>query len=265
VDARAAEAWVAGSSKGAGVVVAVIDSGMDIKHPLLKSQLWVNPGETSGNGKDDDGNGLPDDIYGWNFGDSNSDLTDYVSRGGHGTHVAGIIAGQTVDGFTGMAPEAKLMVLKFIDGSGRGLLGDAVAAITYARKNGAKVINASWGGSQCQDSLKLEITAAATSGVFMAVAAGNGDASGHGVDINLQPEWPANYIIPGKLTIAAHNIDQTLAVFSNYGVLVDLAAPGENIFSTLQTPSGQVEAGLMGAKSGTSMATPMVAGAAALL
>jgi subtilisin family serine protease len=224
----------------------------------LSSQIWTNSDEIPGNGIDDDNNGLIDDYKGYNFGEHNSDV---ASGSTHGTHISGIIAGQAGNfNFTGVAPNAKIMPLKFIDASGSGSVGDALVAMEYAVAHGAKVINASWGGELCSNVLEGAIQAVTQAGVVFVTAAGN---SGH--DISRFPEWPAVYQIAGKLTIAAHNFGQTLSSFSNYGQLVDLSAPGDSILSTVppQT-SGQAEGQMCGLR-GTSMAAPFASGIAALL
>jgi subtilisin family serine protease len=255
-DIETSEAWSLLQTQGENVTVAVIDSGTDIDHPLLSGQIWRNSRE-SVNGVDDDRNGLIDDVNGWNFSGENSNVRDDVN---HGTHVSGVIVGQPgQNGFVGVAPGARLMPLKFIDADGAGSVGDAVAAIDYAVANGARVINASWGGAFCSDILKQDIAAAVLSGTVFVNASGN-----RGRDLNKEPEWPAAFQIPGKITVGAYNSAQFLSAFSNYGVLVDVAAPGESILSTVAPAPGQSE-GQMCDKTGTSMATPFVSGVAALL
>lgn len=255
-DLQAQAAWNLLQTQGRNVTVAVIDSGTDINHPLLAGQIWTNPNETL-NGRDDDQNGIIDDISGWNFNEESADVSDGAN---HGTHVAGVIAGLPgANGFVGIAPGAKLMPLKFIDGEGKGSVGDAIAAVNYAVAKGARVINASWGGEFCSDLLKQDITQAALSGTVFVNASGN-----RGRNLSLFPEWPAAFQIAGKITVGAYNSDQFLSLFSNFGQLVDVAAPGERILSTVPPGPGQPE-GQLCDKSGTSMATPYVSGVAALL
>lgn len=260
---RLQDAWNHLGVFGDDVIVAVIDSGVDSTHPLLAPQMWTNPGESGGgketNGVDDDGNGLVDDVHGWNFGEFNSDISDSYQVA-HGTHVAGVIAGQAGDDdFTGVAPNAKIMGLKFIDDFGTGPIGAAISSINYAQVHGAKVINASWGGRACSTLLKEEIVKVTQAGVVFVAAAGNS-----GLDLNAVPEWPAAFIVPGKLTVGSIGENGFLSFFSNYGRLVDLAAPGDEILSTV--PSGPGEApGKLFAMRGTSMAAPFVSGVAALM
>jgi subtilisin family serine protease len=249
-DLKAPEAW--SRSVGAGVVVAVIDSGVDIYHPELKSQLWVNPKEAAGNRRDDDRNGYVDDIYGANFLNSGGNVQD---DSGHGTHVAGIIAAAANNGHggVGLAPGAKIMALKVLDGQGNGSLNAAVNAIYYAVNNGAKVINASWTMAIGSPALISAMSYAASRNVVFVTAAGNERANN-----DISPSYPGNYRFTNVLSVAAIDSRGKLADFSNFGAsTVDVAAPGVNILST--TP-GSYEAW-----DGTSMAAPFVAATAALI
>jgi subtilisin family serine protease len=274
-DIQLEQAWKLLGVKGDGVIVAVVDSGFDPNHPLLKSQIWKNPGENgldakgndkATNGIDDDQDGLIDDAFGWNFNASSPDINDDNS---HGTHVSGIIAAQPqlTNSFVGVAPNAKIMPLKFIDSEGGGSITAAINSVDYAVAHGAKVVNASWGGGSCSAILKQEIQAATRAGVVFVSAAGNGDPNtGKGYDISQVPEWPAVYQLAGKITVGSYNAQQVLSSFSNFGALVDLAGPGEEILSTVppDLTKGQAE-GQLAMKSGTSMATPYVVGVVALL
>lgn len=149
-DVDAPEAWNT-TTGNAGTVVAVIDEGVDINHPDLKNNIWTNPGETAGNGVDDDRNGYVDDVHGWDF--ANNDATVYdrdpVSGAGdeHGTHVAGTIAaeGNNNLGVVGVNWKANIMPLKFL-GPGGGFTSDAIEALNYAVNKGVKISNNSWGG-----------------------------------------------------------------------------------------------------------------------
>ncbi|MFW2338622.1 MAG: S8 family peptidase [Acidimicrobiia bacterium] len=250
-DIKASEAWH--RTRGSGVVVAVIDSGVDVDHPDLARNIWTNPDEVCGNAVDDDGNGFVDDCRGWNFIDGNADVADH---NGHGTHIAGIIAAEfnNLIGVAGIAPEAVLMPLKI--GGETPSLSRALLAFDYAIQNGARIINASWVSSDpaAEEYLSPYLDAAEAAGILVVVGAGN-----DGVNIDEAPVWPASSGHSNVLTVAASNAMDLPAEFSNYGrESVDIFAPGDRIISTL--PGGSY-----GVYSGTSMAAPQVAGAAALL
>jgi subtilisin family serine protease len=250
-DIDALEGWAA-QRTAAPVTVAVIDTGVDLAHPDLAGRAWTNPGEVAGNGVDDDGDGRVDDVNGWDF--ANHDASLYDDGGdAHGTHVAGIVAARRGNGagVAGVADNARIMSLKFI-GNGSGWNYDAISAIQYAVTHGARVINASWGGGTYDAALCDAVSWAAARGTVFVVAAGNG-----GADLDAQPTWPARCPEPSALTVAAFTHTGALASFSNRSAAyVDIAAPGQYIVSTLP-------AGAYGHMSGTSMATPFVAGAAA--
>lgn len=241
-------AWAFGTATS--IVTAVIDTGVDYTHPDLASNIWTNTDEVAGNGIDDDGNGFVDDVRGWDFVNNDSDPMD---DNGHGTHVAGTIGavGNNGIGVTGVAWTASIMPLKFLDQSGSGSLSDAIKAIQYARVNGAKIINASWGGGGFSSALQSAITQFITSGGLFVAAAGN-----EATNNDVTPSYPANY--QGVISVGASTRTDTRASFSNYGTSVDVFAPGQSILSTL--PGNRY-----GSLSGTSMATPQVAGALALL
>jgi serine protease len=249
-DIDASQAWDYGTSTN--TVVAVIDTGIDYNHVDLASNIWINTDEVAGNSVDDDGNGYVDDIRGWNFASNNNDPMD---DNGHGTHVAGTIGavGNNGIGIAGVAWGVKMMALKFLDGSGSGDLSDAIAAIDYARVNGAKVINASWGSSSFSTALQSAIKRFQDFGGIFVAAAGN-DAENNAS----KPSFPANYSLSSVISVGASTSSGNLASFSNYGTNVDIAAPGSNIYSTMP---GNRYASL----SGTSMAAPHVAGAISLL
>jgi subtilisin family serine protease/subtilisin-like proprotein convertase family protein len=236
-------------------VVAVIDSGVDYTHPDLAANVWTNLGEVPGDGIDNDGDGYVDDVHGWDFAnDDNNPMDD----NGHGTHVAGIIGatGNNGTGVSGVAQLTQIMPLKFMAADGGGLTSDAVSAINYAVARGARVINASWGGSDTDPALQAAIGRASAAGVIFVTAAGNSGANN-----NTAAFYPANYVrtAANVVTVAATDANDALAGFSNRGsATVTLAAPGVNVLSTL--PGGGY-----GTKSGTSMAAPMVSGAVAVL
>jgi subtilisin family serine protease len=221
-DIDALEAWdvTTGSSD---VVVAVVDSGVDINHPDLAANIWTNPGEIPGNGIDDDGNGYIDDVNGWDFYGNDNDPRD---GNGHGTHVAGTIAaaGDNASGIAGVSWSAKIMPLRFIDAWGSGTTDRAITAIEYANAMGADVINNSWGGGGGGDSLKTAIEASAA---LVVCAAGNSGRNNDSI-----PYYPSSYNSANIIAVAASDQDDKLASFSNYGaVSVDVAAPGTNIYS----------------------------------
>lgn len=233
--------------------VAVLDTGMQYTHPDLKDNVWHNKHEVDDNGKDDDKNGYVDDYYGLNAiaGKGNAEDKD-----GHGTHVSGIIGarGNNGVGVSGLCWEATVMPVKFMNSQGQGSTSDAVAGMEYAIKMGAKIINNSWGGTSKSKSLENEIDYAEDKGVLLVVAAGNNSQ-----DIDKDPFYPADYTNGNILSIAAITSTGSLASFSDFGSKnVDLGAPGNNVVSTYPTSTYKV-------LSGTSMATPYVTAAAAML
>ncbi|MFD3157744.1 S8 family serine peptidase [Haloimpatiens sp. FM7330] len=255
VDINIKNAWniTKGSSN---VVVAVIDTGIDINHPELKDRIWTNPNEIANNGIDDDGNGYIDDINGWNFYDNNNIVHESSLQIFHGTHVAGTIAAaQNNTGIVGVAPNIKIMPLKIL-GTDEGTTADAIKAIEYAKSKGVKIINASWAGTEYDSALKDAIE---KSGTLFVAAAGNENNNN-----DLIASYPASFNLNNILTVAAINNTGNLASFSNYGsTTVDVAAPGKNILSTI--PLNGSYNWSYGYTSGTSMAAPYVSGVAALL
>ncbi len=234
------------------IIIAVVDSGVDYTHPDLSSRMWQNTGEIAGNGIDDDGNGYIDDVRGWNFlSRTNDPMDDYE----HGTHVAGIAAAATdnLTGISGMTWKNKVMALKFLGSSGTGPISLSIEAVQYAVKNGAKIINNSYTGGGFLRSMYSTISAANEAGVLMICAAGN---EYNNNDSN--PSYPANYGLPNVISVGATDSTDGWAAFSNYGNTVHIAAPGKDILSTI--PSNRYVT-----RNGTSMAAPMVSGAAALL
>lgn len=273
---EAPQAWAQGA-EGAGSLVAVIDSGVDIAHPDLAPNIWVNSGESgtdakgqdrAKNGVDDDGNGLIDDVSGYDFHHQTGKVTD---GSGHGTHVAGIVASSGKSGHPkGVAPKAKILPIRFMDDDGSGALSDAVLAVRYAGQMGAKVINASWGARACSSILFAEIDALQSKGALFMAASGNGNSMGFGMNIEFNPVYPASFKTPVQITVGASTVRDITAGFSNYSSnLVHLVAPGTEIFSSWPTslacetgerlPDGYCRI------QGTSMATPFVSGAAAVL
>lgn len=229
------------------VVIAVIDSGMDMNHPDLAGQLWTNPGEIAGNGLDDDNNGYVDDVHGWNMVDDNADLSDNT---GHGTEVAGIIAAAANNntGIAGLCWQCRIMVVKVTQSGGVANYSDIAAGIQYAAQKGADVINLSLGAYSDSTTLKSVLANAAETAVIIA-GAGNDNSS--------TPFYPAAYD-DYVLAVAGTTSSDTKTGTSNYGVWVDMAAPGEGISTTF-------DGNTYGTSSGTSLAAPFVAGLAGLL
>lgn len=256
---KATEAWSRSSAYDPGnrPIVAIVDTGLDKTHYVFENTgaLWVNPGEIPGNGIDDDFNGYVDDVSGWNFLGNNSNFMDDEN---HGTHVAGIVLGATQniivnDPNTLEPAKIRIMPLKFLDGHGEGTTAAAINAINYAVKMGAKVINCSWGGGAYSRALHDALTNAYNRGVLIVTAAGNYSSNN-----DVEPMYPAAYDVPSNVSVAATTDSDRLAKFSNYGATtVHVGAPGIYVYST-------VPGDYLLSLSGTSMAAPFVAGAAAL-
>ena len=254
VDAiNAPEVW-AQNITGNGIVVAVVDTGVDYYHPDLDSNIWQNPGEIAENGIDDDRNGFIDDIRGWDFLYNDNypmDLDIY----GHGTHIAGSIAAERNDfGITGVAYNAKIMPVRVLDTLGEGELNNVAAGIRYAADNGANVINLSIGNEFYPSNLvNAAIEYANNKGSVVVIAAGNSGFS--------QPDYPARNADRWGIAVGSIDINGRMADTSNRAgstPLDYLVAPGVDIYST--TPYNNYES-----ETGTSMAAPHVAGVAALV
>jgi subtilisin family serine protease len=270
---RTPEAW--DSARGAGVVVAVIDTGLDRGHPDIAGNVWSDPAEPI-NGLDDDGNGYVDDAVGWDFVNGDADPTD---RHGHGTHVAGTIAAQdgNGEGIVGVAPDARILAVKGLDDYGSGDTFGLAQAIVYAAQKGAGVINNSWGCSWCPTNPVVEDAVRVAHGLGSVVVFAAGNASSDVAYFS-----PQNY--PYTITVSASAPDESRAGFSNFG-MIDVTAPGADL--AFGPPSTEPGRGILSLRSevcdpgmcppelwvgtrylrqaGTSMAAPHVAGLAALV
>ena len=245
IDATAAWAYTEGDP---AVVIAVVDTGIDLDHPDLVDRLWVNPGEIPGNGIDDDANGYVDDVNGWDLASNDNSPDDTY---GHGTAVAGIAAASRNSlGIVGLAPSVTLMPIRAC--SPGCPISTLVEAVAYARDNGADIINLSLGGHGAFfEPLGDEIAASPNS--LITAAAGN---TGSNTDSN--PFFPAGFDLPNILSVASTDDSDLLSTFSSFGPsVVDLAAPGDEVLST--SIGGWANA------SGTSFASPYVAGTAGLI
>ncbi len=254
-DLSALKAWE--KTKGSSdVVIAVLDSGVDYTHPDLVANMWIRPDNVP-QYKDEE-LGTINDLHGFNAADNQSDPMD---DNGHGTHCAGIIGaeGNNDEGIAGINWKVEIMPLKFLGRGGFGTTKNAIEAINYAidrKQKGVniRVINASWGSTQYSKALEDTIRAAGEAGILFVAAAGN-----NGTSNDKNPHYPSNYKLPNVISVAALDRNDQLASFSNFGnTTVHIAAPGRDILSTWLNDSYR-EA------SGTSMATPYVAGTAALV
>lgn len=226
------------------VIVAVLDSGVALDHPDIRPRIWSNSREANGiDGVDDDNNGYIDDWYGWDFIDGGGLPLD---ENGHGTLVASQIAAESGNtlGMVGVAPDAEIMTLRIADDFGRlgfprTSVANVIAATSYAVNNGARVINASFGGPSYSVLEEKQLTWVDRQGVLFVAAAGNGGTDGLGDNNDSTPSYPASYSSNGIISVAALNRWGELAGFSNFGVSsVDIAAPGTNIFGAYITRSG---------------------------
>lgn len=237
-------------------VVAVLDTGIDLKNPEFAGHLWTNPTANT--------DGYRGDTHGWNFVNSTGNLQD---DNGHGSHVSGILGAQGNNGVGGAGIDwrAQIMPLKVLDSQGNGTEDAAISAIYFAVAHGARVINASWGGDTYSGAMLDALNYANTKGVVFVTAAGNDSANNDAAVTDPQgaTTYPGSYRTPNELVVAAIDPTGRLADFSNYGATtVDLAAPGVGIVSTVPTA---IDRSGVATYDGTSMATPFVSGTVALL
>lgn len=258
---QAGEAWAAGETGSADVLIGVIDEGIQLDHPDLAGQVWTNPHDPV-NGIDDDGNGYVDDVNGWDFDGDDNTIYDGGTKGSlddHGTHVAGTIGAKADgQGVVGVNHATTLVSGKFLGRRG-GTLSDAVKAVDYftdlKQRHGLNIVatNNSWGGGGFSQSLLDAILRADLAGILFVAAAGN-----NGSDNDATPSYPSGYDAPNVIAVAATDRLGGLASFSQYGAQsVDLGAPGVGIWSTTAVNGWSKY-------DGTSMATPHVTGALAL-
>ncbi|MBN2018810.1 MAG: S8 family serine peptidase [Sedimentisphaerales bacterium] len=255
---EAPSAWDISTGSG-NIVVAVTDTGTDYTHPDLTANMWNNPGEIAGNGIDDNGDGFIDDVYGYDFINNDGNPMDDE---GHGTHVSGTIGavGNNNLGVAGVCWNVKIMAVKCLDANGEGPTSAIINAVQYAQLKGARVINASLGMPLGVPLWALQplydaIVAARDAGIIFVAAAGND----YGNNNDATPAYPSSFDLDNIISVMATTDIDSRAGFSNYGLTtVDIGAPGQNILSTL--PSGAYDY-----DGGTSMASPHVAGACALL
>lgn len=278
---RASTAWQQTNGEGQGIIVAVVDTGVDYTHPDIAENVWINSGEIPNNGSDDDGNGFVDDIRGWDFGNGDNDPYDFI---GHGTHVAGTIAAVRNNGIgiVGAAPKAKILIAKGFSDNGGGNGEHLAQAIEYAALNGADVINNSWGCvTPCPSFPIAEDAVRLAYGLGVSIVFSAGNYNANAVDFS-----PQN--APETITVGWSDNTDHRAILSNWGLELDVVAPGGEGGSVCVDPmresilslrAGQTDI-MAGCPSwgethvvgenyyrlrGTSMAAPLVSAAVAIL
>ena len=244
----APSAWDSVKAEGTNTIIAIVDSGTDISHPDLADNIWNNRNEIPDNGIDDDQNGYVDDIHGWNFSTNSPDPSSTTSS--HGTHTAGIACGVTNNsiGIAGASWNATVLPVNTASTSANQIISYGYEGILYAAENGAQIISCSWGSGAFSFTGQLIIDHVTELGTIVIASAGNENTD--------NPLYPASY--DKVLSVAATGEDDVKTQFSNYGLHVDVAAPGLDILSTVNNAQ-------YGYLSGTSMSCPLVAGVVALV
>lgn len=247
---------------GGKIIVAVVDTGLDRDHLLFKNSvsIWNNLAELNGTDEvDDDRNGLIDDYNGWNFLTNDNNINDDHS---HGTHVSGIVLGVGQDILADSVRESKIKImgLKFLNAAGVGTMSNAIKAMEYAIRNGARVINNSWGCQSFSQSLLDVYAYANNQGVLVVSAAGNSNTNN-----DVSPFYPASFNTPNNISVLASTDNDIKASFSNYGTSsVSVGAPGVAIISSAPEANCEI-LNCFQTMSGTSMAVPFISGLAALV
>ena len=250
-DIDAQGAWEIGTGDWNGPLIAVIDTGVDYRHEDLSANIWKNKGEIPADGIDNDGNGVIDDVYGYNADENNGDPMDVH---GHGTHCAGTIAavGDNGKGVVGVNWKANLLPIRVFNRNGTGNAASIIRGVLYANQMGADITNNSWTSALHNQAIE-DAFAAAPEAIHIAAAGNNS------YNTDRRPLYPMGFELPNVVSVGATDHNDTRAEFSNYGPqTVDVTAPGKNIYSTAPGNDYQF-------MSGTSMATPHVTGLVALL